>query len=138
MKLSRTRPSHDAPFDLTAMVDIVLLLIIFFTFTTQFAALTGTPLDLPNEKGEEISLSAKAKTLIVDLTSTGQLIVLGRPISSEAFAVMAKRERELAGEALEIVIRADRNASASHLNAIASALAAQNVRTWKLATAPGG
>jgi biopolymer transport protein ExbD len=137
MKLGRARAMDEASFDLTPMVDVILLLIIFFTFTTQFAALTGAPVDLPIEKGESVKIASK-KTLIVDLTESGQLIVLGRPIAAGEFVELAKREKMLAGESLELIIRADRRASASHLNAVAEALAAQGVRSWKLATAPGG
>lgn len=137
MRFKRVKHEHEAGFDLTAMVDIVLLLIIFFTFTTQFAALTGMPMELPRERGEQVALKSK-KTLIVDITARGELFVLGRPVSAEGFVELAKREQALAGEGLELVIRADRLAPASYLNSVAEALAAQGVRTWKLATAPGG
>ncbi len=125
----------EASFDLTPMVDVILLLIIFFTFTTQFAALTGTPVDLPDEKGEAVKLKDK-KSLVVDITESGQLLVLGKGVSPAEFLELAKRERALQGDDLELIIRADRKAPASHLNAVAEALAAQGIRTWKLATAP--
>lgn len=135
MKLKRGKAMDEASFDLTPMVDVILLLIIFFTFTTQFAALTGAPVDLPEEKGEAVKLKNK-KSLIVDILETGQLMVLGKAVSAAEFVELAKRERALAGDDLELIIRADRKAPAAHLNAVAEALAAQGIRTWKLATAP--
>jgi len=35
LRFKRVKHEHEAGFDLTAMADIVLMLIIFFTFTTR-------------------------------------------------------------------------------------------------------
>jgi biopolymer transport protein ExbD len=43
--------------DITPMIDVVFLLIIFFMTTAQYALLTRTELNLPKEKGESISAS---------------------------------------------------------------------------------
>ena len=45
--------SRTAAFDLTPMIDVVLqLIIIFFMYTTQFAQVMRSELDLPQETGE--------------------------------------------------------------------------------------
>lgn len=51
MRLNRPRELAEAPFDLTPMVDVVLLLIIFFMLSAQFAETFGSPMNLPGEKG---------------------------------------------------------------------------------------
>jgi biopolymer transport protein ExbD len=60
--------------DITPMIDVVFLLIIFFMTTAQYALLTRTELDLPKEKGEQRE-EAEEAGLVVNITSDGQLIV---------------------------------------------------------------
>jgi biopolymer transport protein ExbD len=50
---------EDATFDLTAMIDVVLLLIIFFMLTSQFAATDRAAVELPAQKGLEAAAATK-------------------------------------------------------------------------------
>ncbi len=122
-----------ASFDLTPMIDVVLLLIIFFTLTAQFARTQQRPMDLPHEKGEKLPPD-KPASLVIDLDKDGQLSVLGQPAELGALTRMVEGEVLRVGDNLDLVVRAHRECSAAHLNRLASALAGINVRNWKLAT----
>ncbi|MFN7440054.1 MAG: ExbD/TolR family protein, partial [Phycisphaerales bacterium] len=50
MRLFKRKDIPEAGFDLTAMIDIVLLLIIFFTLTSQFVQTLQRPMPLPAER----------------------------------------------------------------------------------------
>jgi biopolymer transport protein ExbD len=140
MKFGRPRLAAEASFDLTPMIDVVLLLIIFFTLTSQFAKTQLQPLDLPKEKGVKFETAAPT-TVYIDLRSDGKVSVLGMASDVPSVAKMVEGEVRRAGpggEGLELVIRAERTCPSQHLNRLADALAAVGVRSWKLATAGDG
>ena len=131
-------PQH-ATFDLTPMIDVVLLLIIFFTLTAQFARTQQAPMDLPREKGEK-GAEEKPAALFIDLNQDGRLSVLGTETDLPNLTRMVEGEiaRTRKGEDLDLTIRAHRECPAAHLNRLAEALAGVGVRNWKLATAGEG
>ena len=140
MILGRPDRPKEATFDLTPMIDVVLLLIIFFTLTSQFAKSQQSPVDLPKEAGEPGAPTHPA-SLVLDLDATGTLKADGNPIEFEALSAMigAQATKEGTGaDKLELIIRADRACPAAHLNRLAEALSRLGVRTWKLTTNPAG
>ncbi|MCH8037092.1 MAG: biopolymer transporter ExbD, partial [Proteobacteria bacterium] len=48
---------------MTPMIDVVFQLMIFFMYTAQFAQVTRTAIDLPDEAGEEQVAHAVAENL---------------------------------------------------------------------------
>lgn len=138
MKFTDPKHPDEAGFDLTPMVDIVLLLIIFFAFTAQFAKSLATPLDLPRESGEKSPESAP-ESVVIDLTREGRYIVMGRDIEIDWIVqTLATDARRVGGpDKLEVIIRADRACAAVHLNALAGALSRVGIRAWKLSTEEG-
>jgi len=126
--------------DITAMIDVVFLLIIFFMTTAQFAKLTRAQVQLPKEKGTE-EQTEKAPAIVINVTKTGDIIVAGANVSPLALTSMLSVEVERAtkaGERVQVLIRADLDAPAAHINAIAEDLARLGVRSWRLATSPVG
>lgn len=138
MRFGRPRIEHEATFDLTAMIDVVLLLIIFFTLTSHFARTQLAPVDLPIEKGLKPAAAADA-SVVIDLGKDGDLTILGLKTSLPDATAMIEQELSRLGPALDLTIRADRACPAAYLNQLAESLARVGVRQWKLATAgPGG
>jgi biopolymer transport protein ExbD len=130
----------EAHFDLTPMIDVVLLLIIFFTLTAQFVRTLKTPMELPAEKGSGTTDTSTA-AVVVDLTKEGELRLAAQPITLEAFlqVIAADLKRSKGSEAppFDLTVRVDRACPAVHLNSLAGALTQLGVRNWKLATAGG-
>ena len=83
MKVARPEHAPEAHFDITAMVDVVLLLIIFFSFTAQFSKSLATPLSLPAEKGQPPAPSSATHSVTIDLTRDGTVRVMGRDMAAE-------------------------------------------------------
>ncbi len=84
MRFNKGQDMPEAHFDLTPMIDVVLLLIIFFTLTAQFARTLKTPLDLPQEPGAgQADLSPTA--VVIDLTKDGELRLAAEPVGLDAF-----------------------------------------------------
>ena len=136
MKLRRPPEHPEGGFDLTPMIDVVLLLIIFFMLTSQFARTSHRAVDLPREKGEPKAPPAP-NSVVVELDASGNLSVEGRYASMREVVDDVKKTVDRAGgaDALEVVVRADRSCAAAHLNKLALALAGAGVQRWKLATA---
>lgn len=133
MKFGRTHDIEHEQFDLTPMIDIVLLLIIFFTLTAQFASATREPMDLPSEAGAE-TRSPNASTMFVDLDRTGGLKLMSSPMTIGEFGAMLRARPAGQRADFDVVVRADRLCAAAHLNALATELARSGVSHWKLAT----
>lgn len=137
MRFGKPRLATEASFDLTPMIDVVLLLIIFFTLTSQFAKTQLEAMDLPKEKGVK-SEGSQQSTIFIDLRADGRISVLGMQSDVQSVATMVKGEVLRLGDTLDLVIRAERACPAQHLNKLAEALASVGVRNWKLATAGEG
>jgi biopolymer transport protein TolR len=133
---AKTAHEKEVTFDVTNMIDVVLLLIIFFMLTAQFAKSNQAPMDLPREKGDSSERAGEA-SLVIDVGVDGRLSMLGRPADMAEVSRAVQSALGAPGASplgLDLVIRADRSCPAVHLNRLAEALADLGVRTWKLAT----
>ena len=136
MKIRTPKPLEEASFDLTPMIDVVLLLIIFFMFTTHFAKSQYTPMDLPKERGEAAAEKPElAAEFVVELDRQGAMRVLGQPATTDDIKTLLRADLAKASQKTAVVVRADRNCPALHLNRLVSGLVQMGVRDWKLATA---
>lgn len=144
MKFQRVVEHHEIHFDLTAMIDVVFLLIIFFTFSTVFTKTMAAAVDLPKERGETPSGRVSATSIMVDIARDGSMTIPGQgratseTVVNEALAVVAKAAKEGKVADLEITVRADRAAPALFVNRLAGDLARAGIRTWKLSTSGEG
>jgi len=128
------------PFEMTPMIDVVLQLIIFFLFTSQFQREMTLPIDLPEQPGERRE-SERPDRVTIDIDADGVYHLGAEPIALERIVARlgagdGPRSSDDAPTP-EVVIRADRAASAASLNRLAEALAEAGVRRWRLGTSPG-
>ncbi len=131
---ARASRDHVALIDLTPMIDVVFLLIVFFMTTAQFASMSKERLELPKQQGE--TAGSPEAAIVVNLRASGELIVSGETITPERLLRRVPADIAKAGSAdqLDLLVRADRGASAAILNDLADGLADRGVATWRLAT----
>jgi biopolymer transport protein ExbD len=124
-------------FDLTPMIDVVFLLIIFFMTTARFAEETRAELDLPQERGEQQEVTEEAG-MIVNVRADGTIVVDTDELTpdelTEAVRAEIDRLHGRSGQQLKLMIRADRNADTAHLNRMVEQLQAAGVGAARLAT----
>ena len=124
-------------FEITPMIDVVFLLMIFFMTTARFAQDTRAELDLPKEKGEQQETSEEAG-LIINIDATGAIIIGRRTLDlDELERVILEEIDRLRGrksEQLKLMIRADQNCSTSKLNQVVAMLQRLGVGAARLAT----
>lgn len=111
MKLSN-RPKDAPEVNLTPLIDVVLLLLIFFMVSTSFVREAEINLHLP-EANASAPTEAPADALEITVTATGGYLVNGRAlVNNERRTLRAAIER-VAGEKrdMTVYIRADANAT---------------------------
>ena len=134
MHASRDNMVEEAAFDLTPMIVVVMLLIVFFMLTAQYAATMRSPLDLPRQAGE--TLPEARDTLVIEITRAGEYKVESAIVERDRLLqIVAADLKQSGGRQLDIVVRADRACPARFLNRLASDLSKLGVRSWKLSTA---
>ena len=77
--------------DITPMIDVVFLLIIFFMTTAQVAQLTRTEIDLPAERGEQQPVPDEAG-LVINITGDGEMIVASRTVDMSQLEQIVRDE----------------------------------------------
>jgi biopolymer transport protein ExbD len=138
MRLVRRRhPDRVSPVELTPMIDVIFLLIIFFMTTAQFAQLTRAELDLPQEHGEQ-DPAADESGLVINITSDGQIIVNDRSITLTELDAHVSRYlsevRTANRRDIKLTLRVDRQADSTNLNRVIRLLQDRGVPAARLAT----
>ena len=133
MRLSKHRRNKSAEMDMTPMIDVTFLLLIFFMTVSQVSSSNKTQLELPKLKGTE---DQKPSVLTVNVTEPGELIVSGREYSISEFVSLVNRELRRVGDdpnLLGIVIRADQRGTSAGVNSVVSALNKLQIKRVRIA-----
>ena len=117
MKLSKQRSMGAVGFNMTPMIDIVFLLIIFFMTVSQITRVTDQPLALPRvTDGDQ---TAKTATVTLNLNATGEIVVAGNKLSLEN-CLSAMRDQlkkfENDPDRIHVQLRCDRNCECKHVS----------------------
>jgi biopolymer transport protein ExbD len=118
--------------DMTPMIDVTFLLLIFFLVTAQMAARTRGEVRLPVESGEQEDRASQAG-LVVIVRADGSMLVGDAEADTNVITELAKRA-VARGVSKAPVVRADRDAPVAALNAVATALRAGGAGAFQLAT----
>ena len=118
--------------DMTPMIDVVFLLLIFFLTTAQMAQMASSPVTLPEEAGNaEESLGSAG--MVVNVDAMGVITVLDQAI--ETPELMKRAKEVMAQDPVAVpVIRADRRSTAARLNEVVDALRSGGCRAVRVAT----
>jgi len=117
MKLQQNRSRDEPEINVISLVDVLLVLVLFFMVSTSFLRDTEISLQLP-EAEVDAKIAAASEKLEVMITKTGAYLVNGRElVNSERRTLRAAIER-LAGDKrdLPVYIRAD--AAATHQSVV--------------------
>ena len=128
-------------FNMTPMIDVVFLLIIFFLVSSHLARQElEMELDLPGaQTGEDTDPADTTRRIVVNVLPEGEIVVGGRPLDAEALGEMIAyegRRRRAEGEPLEVRIRSDRQAPYRLVEPIMRACARAGV--WRVTFAVAG
>ena len=93
--------------NLTPLMDIMFLLVIFFAVSTTFKAFPGISVDLPGAESEAIQEEEKSLTAI--LTEAGEIYIDGKPIEEGTLLDTLRAKQEESPISL-FILEADRRA----------------------------
>ena len=107
MRRKKHHAEDEAEINITPMLDVVFILLIFFIVTTSFVKEMGVDLSRPsNEPPKDVDI---AEVVAIKIDSTGQITVNGRP--TDVQAVRANIESALATKPeASVVVASDREA----------------------------
>lgn len=102
----RRRRGLDADLDLTPMVDVVFLLIIFFMVSTTFITIeSGLPVDLPDA---QTAVAQPSNMPTVTVTRDGSVYFAGSAVQEAQLALLVRDEINRTG-VTTVILRADRD-----------------------------
>ena len=120
--------------ELTSMVDIVFLLVIFFMVTSDFARDARAEVSLPRLDGEQMEGLEEAG-MYINLSEDGEIVLSTSepPVTLEELAI--KLHAYVSGEGVpQVTLRADRNAPISIFNQVVKVLESSGVSSVRMAT----
>lgn len=129
--------AHDEPeINLIPLIDVILVLIIFFVITTTFDARSTLQLQLPNAKGEPTADQIKSLSVLINAEGryfVGDQEVLRTDIDAlkQALATAGGNDR-----ARPVLLRADARTPHQAVVTALDALGQLGFRTISIATAP--
>jgi len=133
MRLSK-RPRTGTPsVNMTPMIDIVFLLIIFFMTVSQVSKINREHVDLPKLDG---SADQESSIVTVNVTEDGDMLVSGNKVSIVQFVDLVMEQiKQLGGDPnrLTIVVRADQRGTTTKINEIVLAMAQLQLQRIRIA-----
>ena len=91
--------------NLTPLIDVVFLLLIFFMVSTSFSQLTQLVVDLPEAEGDSANTD-NALLLVVDVQ--GDMTLDGEPVPNDARGLSVALDQRLSGNtAISVTLSAD-------------------------------
>ena len=101
----RQLPRPEVSINLTPLIDVVFLLLIFFMVSTSFSELTQLVVDLPEAEGAPASTD-NALLLVVDVQ--GDMTLDGEPVPNDARGLSVALGQRLSGNtAISVTLSAD-------------------------------
>ncbi len=132
MHVPRYKPARRYGFNMTPMIDVVFLLIIFFLVSSHLARQENQmELPLPVARSAEDERVEEVRRVTVNIKSDGTLWVRGRQIRKQELKSMLEAARQVEdASAIEVRIRGSRKAPYSSVEPVM--LACTQAGIWKV------
>ena len=130
MKFLRKK-SSDISLEVTPLIDIVFLLLIFFILNSQFEKLTSMELNLPKVNSEQLD-EINGKNLVIEITAIEEIILNGQKLSEITFNSLNNYIKENFSQFSSAVISADSNTKYKYLVTIMDVLNRNNFETVEI------
>ena len=128
MRIPKYDADRDAGANMTPMIDVVFLLIIFFLVSSHLAQRENqVPLALPDATSGEEGMEVSKPRVTLNVLPDGQWLFSGSPIPSDDLVVRLRQARDRQGKDVELRIRADRNALYERVSPVLTAAAGAGI-----------
>ena len=130
MKFLRKK-SSEISLEVTPLIDIVFLLLIFFILNSQFEKLTSMELNLPKVNSDQLN-EINGKNLVIEITAIEEIILNGQKLSEITFKSLNNYIEENFSQFSSAVISADSNTKYKYLVTIMDVLNRNNFETVEI------
>jgi len=123
MHLSKHKRQMTAKMNMTPMIDIVFLLIIFFMTVTQVSEANKEQLNLPKQQG---SSDQESTNLTINVNQAGDIVVSGTTYNTPQLVALLTQEIAKVDNdpnRLKVVLRADQLGDSETVNEVVETLA---------------
>ena len=128
MRLSKRSGSRLLRMNMTPMIDIVFLLLIFFMTVTQASRIKEEQLELPQQEG---SRDKETSSLTINIRQDGQLVMLGRVLQLDRVLTLVNEELARVDNdprRINIELRVDQRGESRAANQVAKSLEQLNIK----------
>ncbi|MCK5640482.1 MAG: biopolymer transporter ExbD [Gammaproteobacteria bacterium] len=110
MQLKRSRP-NEPDVNLTPLIDVVFLLLIFFMVSTTFERETSITIELPEASGAPVE--TEKRVLEISIDKQGRYYVNGKELINTQKETLKRAIQKAAGDVKDpqVLLSADRNAT---------------------------
>jgi biopolymer transport protein ExbD len=109
---------HEEPeLNMTSLIDVVLLLLIFFMLSTTFVDESRIKLQLPHASNQPVA-DQKKDPIEVAVTATGEYRVNGQTLINTSPATLSAAVAKIAGQSRDVPITLRADARATHQSVI--------------------
>jgi biopolymer transport protein ExbD len=133
MKLSKRRHANQLAVNMTPMIDVTFLLIIFFVTVNQVSRVNRSEVELPKLSGTQDQTEG---SLTINIDRQGEIVVSGSTVPLPALATLVAGELARADNdpsRVTVVVRADRRGDCRTLNQVVALLARLDITRVRLA-----
>ena len=118
----RSRSSGTLEMNMTPMIDVVFLLMIYFMTTLNASSISKEPIDLPPLKGTQEQTETG---LTINISESGAIFVVGQELSLQQLIPLVSEEIAKTNNdpsQVRVVVRADRRGTSKRVNEVVTAL----------------
>jgi len=138
LKLSKRNRRGGLLMNMTPMIDVTFLLLIFFMTVNQVSAVNKETLELPKLKG---SSDQDEAAITINIDQSGVIRVTGQERSLAQLVTLVSEELAKVGEdpmRLSVALRTDRRGTCRTVNEVVDALTKLGVYKVRIAVEAGG
>jgi biopolymer transport protein ExbD len=103
MRRKHFKEDDETAVDMTPMLDIVFIMLIFFIVTTSFVKESGVALDLPDPNQEQPKEKQKKKNIFVKIDGANRITMDGLDVDIRAVRARVEQKRAQNPEAIAII-----------------------------------
>lgn len=133
MRLNKSAKRKGVKPNMTPMIDVTFLLLIFFISVNQITEANNEPVELPVLQG---SNDLQPSVLTVNVMEDGRTVVSGEVVSIDRFITIVTNELTRQGDdpsRVTVVVRADKRSDARPVNEIVRALTRLQITKIRIA-----
>lgn len=134
-KLSDAIQGEADRLDLTPLIDVIFMLLLFFVVTTTFAEDTFFPIELPGARNTEpAELLDLASTVIIEISREGELAMSREYVPSAMDLYEKLQDLSSAGSVTAVAIKADAESPSHYMVEILDVLRELGIENFAITT----